>query len=69
MSYTSKASEHLHTASKFAEIAEQLPDHPLHRELDERETLVLMAIRQILIDTSKDEIRLAQSLVGEIHGV
>jgi hypothetical protein len=69
MSYTSKASEHLHTASKFAEIAEQLPDHPLHRELDERETLVLMAIRQILIDTSKSEIKIAQSLVSEIDGV
>jgi hypothetical protein len=69
MSYTSKASEHLHTASKFAEIAEQLPDHPLHRELDERETLVLMAIRQILIDTSKNEIKIAQSLVSEIDGV
>jgi len=68
MSYTSRASEHLHTASKFAEIAEQLPDHPLHRELDERETLVLMAIRQILIDTSKSEIRIAQSLVSEIEG-
>ena len=68
MSYTSRASEHLHTASKFAEVAEQLPDHPLHRELDERETLVLMAIRQILIDTSKSEIKIAQSLVSEIEG-
>ena len=69
MSYTSKASEHLHTAAKFAEVAEQLPDHPLHRELDEREKLVMLAIRQVLIDTSKDQIRLAHSLVSEIDGV
>ena len=69
MSYASRATEHLHAAARFAEVAEQLPDHPLHRELDEHETLVLMAIRQILIDTSKSEIKLAQSLVSEIHGV
>jgi tetraacyldisaccharide-1-P 4'-kinase len=68
MSYTARATEHLHTAAKFAEVAEQLPDHPLHRELDEREKLVMLAIRQVLIDTSKDQIRLAHSLVSEIDG-
>jgi hypothetical protein len=68
MSYTSRATEHLHTAAKFAEVAEQLPSHPLHRELDERETLVMLAIRQVLIDTSKSEIKIAHSLVAEIDG-
>ena len=68
MSYTSRATEHLHTAAKFAEVAEHLPNHPLNRELDEREKLVMLAIRQVLIDTSKDQIRLAHSLVSEIDG-
>lgn len=67
MSYTRKATEHLATAAKFAEIAEQLPDHPLHRELDAGEQVVMRGICQLLIDAAQGEIAAAQSLVGEIH--
>ena len=65
--YSVKAAEHLHTAARIAEIAEHLPTNALSRELDEKETLVLFAIRQLLLDVSTDEIRAAQSLVQEIH--
>lgn len=67
VTYREKAASHLETAAKFHEIADVMPEHPLHRELVGNEKLVMLAIRQMLIDVAASEIKIAQSLCEEIH--
>jgi hypothetical protein len=65
--YTVKAAKHLHTAERLKEIAEHLPQNALSRELDDKETLVLFAVSQLLMQVSVDEMKAAQSLIEESH--
>jgi hypothetical protein len=60
--------QHLAVAKKLAEIAQVMPEHPLHRELVGNEKLVMSAITQMLIDTAANEIDIARS-IGEEHNV
>lgn len=60
--------QHLAVAQKLAEIAQTIPEHPLHRELVGNEKLVMCAITQMLIDTAANEIDIARS-IGEEHNV
>ena len=60
--------QHLAVAQKLAEIAQTIPEHPLHRELVGNEKLVMSAITQMLIDCAANEIDIARS-IGEEHNV
>lgn len=67
-SYEVDQLQHLAVAQKLAEIAQEMPQHPLHRELHGNEKLVMCAITQMLIDCAANEIDIAKS-IGEEHNV
>ncbi len=57
------AAEHVHTSHKLIEVATSLTER-FERELNVDETLVLFAIRQILIDVAKAEADLAVEMLA-----